>query len=104
MYDDVATLKAYGEPTFDKYGNATQEVTETQVFVQPRGVYASEFYEAAQLGLKPSVTLVIANRADYDGQKVLTFKGREYSVVRADWNAQRDAISLVCEERVERNG
>lgn len=104
MYDDVATLKAYGETTFDKYGNATQKVTETQVFVQPRGVYASEFYEAAQLGLKPSVTLVIANRADYEGQKVLTFNGREYSVVRADWNAQRDAISLVCEERVERNG
>lgn len=101
MYDGVAVLKKYGESTFDKYGNETTEVTETTVFVQPRGVYASEFYDAAQLGIKPSVTLFIANRADYDGQKVLDYEGRTYSVVRVDWNAQRDGISLICEERVD---
>lgn len=101
MYDDIAVLKAYGETTFDRYGNATKAVTETTVFVQPRGVYSSEFYNAAQLGLKPSVTLFIANREDYDGQKELTFQGRDYTVIRADWNAQRDGISLICEERVK---
>ena len=69
--------------------------------MQPRGVYSSEFYNAAQLGLKPSVTLFIANREDYDGQKELTFEGRDYTVIRADWNAQRDGISLICEERVK---
>lgn len=100
MYDDIAVLKSFGEPTYDKYGNPHQNVTESTVFVQPRGVYASEFYNAAQLGLKPSVTLVMANREDYCDQKVLTFRGREYSVVRVDWNAQRDAISLICEERI----
>ena len=101
MYDNVATLKAYNEPTFDEYGNEVLTVKETTVFVQPRGVYSSEYYQAAQLGLKPSLTLVIANRADYDGQLELTFEGRDYSVIRVDWNAQRDSISLICEERVE---
>ena len=101
MYDGVAILKKYGESTFDKYGNETTEVAETTVFVQPRGVYASEFYNAAQLGLKPSITLFMANRADYDGQKVLEYEGRTYSVVRVDWTAQRDGISLICEERVD---
>ena len=101
MYDGVAILKKYGESTFDKFGNETTEVTETTVFVQPRGVYASEFYDAAQLGIKPSVTLFIANRADYDGQKILEYEGKTYSVVRVDWNAQRDGISLICEERVD---
>ena len=101
MYDSVATLKAYGTPTFDEYGNEVQNVTETTVFVQPRGVYQSEFYNAAQLGLKPSLTLFLSNRMDYSGQKVLTYEGREYSVIRTDWNAQRDGISLICEERVE---
>ena len=100
MYDGVATLKAYGTPTYDEYGNEVPNITETEVFVQPRGVYQSEFYNAAQLGLKPSITLYMTNRADYDGQKILVYEGKEYSVIRVDWSAQRDGISLVCEERV----
>ena len=100
MYDDVAKLKKYGESTFDAAGNEIVQVEETEVYVQPRGVYSSEFYNAAQVGLKPSVTLVIANREDYAGQKVLTYHGSDYDVIRVDWNAQRDAISLICEERV----
>lgn len=100
MYDSVAVLKAYGTPTYDAYGNEVPTITETTVYVQPRGVYQSEFYNAAQLGLKPSVALYITNKADYDGQKVLEYQGKEYSVIRVDWSAQRDGISLVCEERI----
>lgn len=100
MYDGIAKLKAYGTPTYDAEGNEIQTVEETEVFVQPRGVYSSEFYNAAQIGLKPSVTLTIANREDYDGQKVLEYEGKDYDVIRVDWSAQRDGISLVCEERV----
>lgn len=100
MYDGTATLKAYGEPTFDEAGNEIPSIQETTVYVQPRGVYQSEFYNAAQLGLKPSITLYIANRADYNGEKVLEYEGTEYDVIRVDWSAQRDGISLVCEERV----
>lgn len=100
MYDSVATLKSYGTSTFDSYGNESPSITETVVYVQPRGVYQSEFYNAAQLGLKPSLTLYITNREDYEGQKVLEFNGTEYNVIRVDWNAQRDGVSLVCEERI----
>lgn len=101
MYDGVATLKAYGPSTFDAAGNEiTAPVEDTVVFVQPRSVYASEFYSAAQLGLKPSITFVMANRADYAGQKVLEYEGQLYSIIRADWTAQRDSISLICEEKL----
>ena len=100
MYDSVATLKAYGTPTYDEYGNEVPNITETEVFVQPRGVYQAEFYNAAQLGLKPSLTLALSNRDDYSGQKILDFEGTEYNVIRVDWNAQRDGISLICEERI----
>lgn len=100
MYDSVATLKAYGTPTYDGYGNEFVPEITTTVFVQPRGVYQSEFYNAAQLGLKPSLTLFLSNREDYDGQKVLTYEDKDYNVIRVDWNAQRDGISLVCEERI----
>lgn len=100
MYDSVATLKAYGAPTYDEYGNEVLSVTETEVFVQPRGVYQAEYYNAAQLGLKPTLTLFLANREDYSGQKMLDFEGSEYNVIRVDWDAQRDGISLICEERI----
>ena len=100
MYDGVATLKTYGTPTYDAAGNEIPSITETEVFVQPRGVYQSEFYNAAQLGLKPSLTLYLANKEDYDGQKILEYEGNDYDVIRVDWSAQRDGISLVCEERV----
>lgn len=100
MYDGVATLKAFGAPTYDAEGNERFEVIESEVYVQPRGVYQSEFYNAAQIGLKPSLTLFLSNKEDYNGQKVLTYEGRDYDVIRVDWSAQRDGISLVCEERV----
>lgn len=103
MYDGVATLKAYGEPTYDQYGNEIPTVTEREVYVQPRSVYSSEFYNAAQLGLKPSLTLFISNRDDYEDERILVYEGKEYSVIRTDWSAQRDGISLICEER-EING
>lgn len=100
MYDSTAILIKYGAPTYDEYGNEVPTPIRSEVFVQPRGVYQSEFYNAAQLGLKPSVTLFLSNRDDYDGQKVLEFEGKEYNVIRVDWTAQRDGVSLVCEERI----
>ena len=100
MYESVATLKAYGTPTFDTYGNEIENITETTVFVMPRGVYNAEFYNAAQLGLHPSITFELTHRDDYHGEKVIAFEGKDYDVIRTDWNAQRDKISLICEERV----
>ncbi len=100
MYDGVAILKAYGEPTYDGAGNEVPSITETEVFVQPRGVYQSEFYNAAQAGLHPSVTFEITNKADYAGQRVINWEGEDYNVIRTDWDGQRDAIRLICEKRV----
>lgn len=99
MYDGVAKLIKYSGLTFDKYGNPVKVKIERTVYVMPRGVYSSEFYDAAQLGLKPSITLTLSNRAEYKGEKILEYEGVLYNVIRVDWNAQRDAISLVCEER-----
>lgn len=103
MYDDVAVLKSYTTASYDEYGNPLKSVDKVTVFVQPRGVYSSEFYNAAQLGIKPSVTLYLANRADYGGQKIVEFQGVDYDVIRVDWNAQRDGVSLICEERAKNN-
>lgn len=99
MYEDVAKLIKYGESTFDRYGNETVEKTAREVYVMPRGVYQSEYYNAAQVGLKPSITFEISTREDYEEEKELEYNGRIYDVIRVDWNAQRDSVSLICEER-----
>ena len=100
MYDDIATLKAYTTTGADIYGNPITTEVDSVVYVQPRSVYASEFYQAAQNGIKPTLSLFIANRLDYSGEKIVEYKGIDYDVIRVDWNAQRDGITLVCEERV----
>ena len=104
MYDGVATLLKDGERTYDAYGNETIAQEQREVYVQPRGVYQSEFYNAAQNGLRPSLTLFIASKEDYSGETELVYEGRKYAVIRVDWSAQRDGISLVCEEKVGKDG
>ncbi|MBQ1297472.1 MAG: phage head closure protein [Clostridiales bacterium] len=100
MFDSVATLKGTPVATYDSAGNETLTYTNKAVFVQPRGVYNAEFYNAAQAGLHPSITFVLANKADYSGEKLVEWEGKTYEVIRTDWTAQRDEIALICEERV----
>ena len=100
MYDSIATLKGEPTTTYDEYGNEVITYQDSQVYVMPRGVYQSEFYNAAQAGLHPSITFVLTNREDYHGERLLEFEGRLYNIIRTDWTAQRDSISLICEERV----
>lgn len=100
MYDSVATLYKDGTKTYDTYGNETVTRTQRNVFVYQRGVYNSEFYNAAQAGLHPSITLVLTNREDYEGETLVGFEGKMYDVIRTDWAAQRDSISLILQERI----
>lgn len=98
MYDSVATLYKNGTRTYDAYLNEVIEYETRTVYVQPRGIYNAEFYNAAQAGLHPSVTLYLSNRADYEGETLVEFEGKMFDIIRTDWNAQRDGISLICQE------
>lgn len=100
MYDSTATLMHEASRTYDSYGNELITYEPREIFVYQRSVYNSEFYRAAQIGLHPSITLELTNREDYDGETYVVFENKEYDVIRADWTAQRDRISLVLEERI----
>ena len=99
MYDNIAYLIKYGDKTYDAYLNENISTTRKMVYVQPKSVYNSEFYNAQIIGLHPSITLTLANREDYEGEKLVEFEGKTYNVIRADWKAQRDSIILVLEEK-----
>lgn len=100
MYDDVAKLVNYKASGYDAYGNRKTVKEVREVYVLFRGVYQSEFYNASQLGFKPSITFIIAHRDDYHEEPIIEYNGVEYNIIRVDWDAQRDPISLICERRV----
>lgn len=99
MWDNVATLYKETARTYDTYANESIEYETREVYVYPRSVYNAEFYRAAQVGLHPSITLELANREDYEGETLVEFEGKMYDVIRTDWTAQRDKISLVLGEK-----
>lgn len=99
MYDSVAVLYKESARTYDTYLNENITYTTRTVYVQPRSVYNSEFYNAAQAGLHPSITLFITHRDDYEGETLVSFEGVMYEVIRVDWKAQRDGLTLVLQER-----
>lgn len=103
MYDYIATLYKQGSRSYDTYGNESVVLTSKEVYVQPRSVYRSEYYSAAQAGLHPSITLDMTNREDYEGEKIVEFEGQLYDIIRVDWNGQRDKISLILQERTNVN-
>ena len=102
MYESVATLKSPATVTYDSAGNEIMTYNTRLIYVQPRPVYSSEFYQAAQAGLHPSITFEITNRADYNGEKLLEWNGAEYDILRADWTGMKDKLRLVCQERIGR--
>lgn len=100
MYETVAILRA---PTYtqDAALNVVETYTDRKVYVKPRSVYASDFYEAARSGLKPSVVLILSTPADYHGERVALFRGKEYTVIRSYQKPDRDELELTLEERTE---
>ena len=103
MYDTIAILKGQTVTT-DTAGNEIITYPDTlarTVFVKPRSVYANDFYNAANSGLKPALVLVLANAMDYQGEKVVEYNGGLYTVIRVYQRPERDAVELTLEERLE---
>lgn len=100
MYESTAILKGKPVSTYDQYGNESFSYTDVVVYVRSRSVYASEYYNAAQVGLHPTIVLELTNREDYHGEKLVKYEGVLYDVVRADWSNGRDRLSLTLAERI----
>lgn len=100
MYDAVATLRSTTY-TQDSALNQVPVYTDHEVFVKPRSVSRNDFYQAALSGLKPSIVLVISTAEDYQGEKVVLFDGKEYTVLRVYQRPEKDEVELTLEERVE---
>lgn len=86
----------------DGYGGQIPVETETPVLCEELSVGRSEFYSAAQTGLRPDVLFRI-HRFEYAGQRLVRYEdGVRYRVIRA-YATGTEEIELTC-ERAEGDG
>lgn len=90
------------EYDFDDIGNhVLQDVTTEIPIIEIQDVYQSEFYNASQQGLKPTLRLLISN-LNYNDEEELIYMGKHYSIIRTD-RVDNETLALICEKRVGLN-
>lgn len=79
------------------YGIESGTESRRDVFVNVQSVTRQEFFDAGQAGLQPQYVFVMFG-PDYEGEKVVEYKGRRYSVYRT-YARRDDNLELYVEER-----
>lgn len=84
----------------DNIGVQKEIVTETEIpIIKTEEVYATEFYEANEQGLQPTLRLRISS-LNYNNEKELIYMGIAYSIIRVS-EPCIDEVVLVCERKVK---
>ena len=87
----------------DEIGNQKLQENYTEIpIIDIEDVYQSEFYNAAQQGLKPTLRLRISD-LNYNDEPELIYMGYRYSIIRVD-TINNEEIALICEKRSGING
>lgn len=94
LYNDVIDLIniTYTE---DEIGQEIEVKTTSTIFCNIKSISQSEFYQAAQAGLRPSITFIV-HLFEYEGQKKVKYNGLEYNVIRT-YATGLEEIELICE-------
>lgn len=93
---DIVTL--YAESiTRDAFGVSQRTTTKRDVFCKVESVTRAEFFDAGRSGLNPEYRITMFF-GDYNGETVVGYKGRTYSVYRT-YIAKTDTIELYVERK-----
>lgn len=100
---DLTTKLISKQYVIDEIGNQKLQDVKVEIpIIEVRDVYASEFYQASQQGLKPSLRLRISD-LNYSNEPELEYLSNRYSIIRVD-KVDNETIDLVCERRSGING
>ncbi|MBO5682252.1 MAG: hypothetical protein J6T08_11145 [Lentisphaeria bacterium] len=69
------------DPDAHEAGSAPKE-SRNEVYVIEKGVTMSETYQAGGIGLNPEVRLLIPMDEEYNGERILEYKGERWKVIR----------------------
>ena len=87
----------------DEIGNQRLQEDYIEIpIIDVEDVYQSEFYNASQQGLKPTLRLLISD-LNYNEEPELEYMNYRYSIIRVD-KVNDEEIALVCEKRSGLNG
>lgn len=73
------------------------EETQRMVYCAVKSVGYNEYYRALEQDLHPTFVFVLADYAEYRGEKICVYAGQRYRIVRTYVNAQL-GIELTVEE------
>lgn len=83
----------------DNIGNEIKEFEENTVFCEVKSVSRTEFYNAAQKGIKPS-KLFLLNNFEYENQENIKYQNEIYKVIKT-YLIDIDTIELTCGKVIE---
>jgi len=98
MFNDTCIL--YGEEIkTDEYRNQKKTLDDgKEVFCSVRSIGCSEFYSAAVTDFKPELEIILPDKWDYDGQKIVGYNDVLYNVIRTYEKFR--TIELTLERRI----
>ena len=80
----------------DAIGNVTSTLTsKKKIYAKVQSVRTNEYYNAAEIGLTPSVEFVI-KKLNYNGENEIEWNDKRYSVIRVVEPKNKFDIVLVC--------
>ena len=98
MDHDISFKLVNESTTKDSTGQMVATKTETECLGFEHSVYQNEFFSAEQAGIR-SEGVILMNRVEYGGQKLLSINGQEFSIYRT-YEADADWIELYYGRRV----
>lgn len=102
MYNDIIE---FGNVTYSRneYGQEIRETVWREVFAEVMSVSRSEFYAAAMANIRPTCVFAIADKDDYQNERVIRHRGITYDVIRTHCKVGEYRLEITAEMR-ERDG
>lgn len=80
----------------DSIGNQIEKNEESIVFCEVKSISRTEFYQAAQSGMKPGAAFIIYG-FEYDNQEFVRHNGIKYKVIKT-YKINDNDLELTCEK------
>lgn len=82
----------------DEIGNQKLQENKVEIpLIEVQDIYQSEYYNAMQQGLKPTLRLLISD-LNYHEEPEVEYLGNRYSIIRVDM-VDNESLALICEKR-----
>ena len=94
LFRDTIDLVSVAYSTND-VGNSAEVETKLTVYADKQSIRQSEFYQAAQTGLKPELMFVIRT-IDYNNETRLEYNSKKYNIIRA-YDKTGEFTELICQ-------